>query len=175
VKVALERVIARVKQLVQEKKAVENAAPAQPTTIDAAPVTIIAESHEAPAEKQPPTIVEESPSVKDWSAFERISGQQPQEAASVAETPEPPPDVRRRAKAADTKEPLAAPGPLATPEQTEEQRRIAESIIDGPAFEGAALRKLAVRVDIEAQPPKPEPLIDAINAALSDPRRLGKS
>jgi uroporphyrinogen-III synthase len=38
----------------------------------------------------------------------------------------------------------------------------------------AALRKLAVRVDIEAQPPKLGPLIDAINAALSDPRRLGK-
>jgi len=39
----------------------------------------------------------------------------------------------------------------------------------------AALRKLGVRVDIEAQPPKLGPLIDAINAALSDPRRLGKS
>jgi uroporphyrinogen-III synthase len=39
----------------------------------------------------------------------------------------------------------------------------------------AALRKLAVRVDIEAQPPKLGPLIDAIDAALSDPRRLGKS
>jgi uroporphyrinogen-III synthase len=39
----------------------------------------------------------------------------------------------------------------------------------------AALRKLAVRVDIEAQPPKLGPLIDAINAALSEPRRLGKS
>jgi uroporphyrinogen-III synthase len=35
----------------------------------------------------------------------------------------------------------------------------------------AALRKLAVRVDIEAQPPKLGPLIDAIDAALSDPRR----
>ncbi|MGO9232789.1 MAG: uroporphyrinogen-III synthase [Methylocella sp.] len=39
----------------------------------------------------------------------------------------------------------------------------------------AALRKLGVRVDIEAQPPKLGPLIDAINAVLSDPRRLGKS
>jgi uroporphyrinogen-III synthase len=39
----------------------------------------------------------------------------------------------------------------------------------------AALRKFAVRVDIEAQPPKLGPFIDAINAALSDPRRLGKS
>ena len=39
----------------------------------------------------------------------------------------------------------------------------------------AALRKLAVRVDIEAQPPKLGPFIDAINAALSGPRRLGKS
>jgi uroporphyrinogen-III synthase len=39
----------------------------------------------------------------------------------------------------------------------------------------AALRKLGVRVDIEARPPKLGPLIDAINAALSDPRRLGKS
>jgi uroporphyrinogen-III synthase len=38
-----------------------------------------------------------------------------------------------------------------------------------------ALRKLAVRVDIEAQPPKLGPLIEAINAALTDPRRLGKS
>jgi len=37
----------------------------------------------------------------------------------------------------------------------------------------AALRKLAVRVDIEAKPPKLGPFIDAINAALSDPRRLG--
>ncbi|MGA7384971.1 MAG: uroporphyrinogen-III synthase [Methylocella sp.] len=35
----------------------------------------------------------------------------------------------------------------------------------------AALRKLAVRVDIEAQPPKLGPFIDAINAALSGPRR----
>jgi hypothetical protein len=40
---------------------------------------------------------------------------------------------------------------------------------------GAALRKLAVRVDIEAKPPKLGPFIDAINAGLSDPRRLGKS
>jgi uroporphyrinogen-III synthase len=32
----------------------------------------------------------------------------------------------------------------------------------------AALRKLAVRVDIEAQPPKLGPLFEAINAALSD-------
>jgi uroporphyrinogen-III synthase len=39
----------------------------------------------------------------------------------------------------------------------------------------AALRKLAVRVDIEAQPPKLGPFIDAINAALSNnPRRLGE-
>jgi uroporphyrinogen-III synthase len=38
-----------------------------------------------------------------------------------------------------------------------------------------ALRKLAVRVDIEAQPPKLGPFIDAINAALSDRRPLGKS
>jgi transposase len=34
----------------------------------------------------------------------------------------------------------------------------------------AALRKLSVRVDIEAQPPKLGPFVDAINAALSDPR-----
>jgi uroporphyrinogen-III synthase len=34
----------------------------------------------------------------------------------------------------------------------------------------AALRKLSVRVDIEAQPPKLGPLIEAINAALSDRR-----
>ena len=33
----------------------------------------------------------------------------------------------------------------------------------------AALRMLAVRIDIEAQPPKLGPFIDAINAALSDP------
>jgi uroporphyrinogen-III synthase len=39
----------------------------------------------------------------------------------------------------------------------------------------AALGKLSVRVDIEAQPPKLGPFIDAINAALSNPRRLGKS
>jgi hypothetical protein len=32
----------------------------------------------------------------------------------------------------------------------------------------AALRKLAVRVDIEAKPPKLGPFIDAINIALSD-------
>ena len=37
----------------------------------------------------------------------------------------------------------------------------------------AALRKLAVRVDIEAHPPKLGPFIDAINAALSDPQRNG--
>ena len=34
-----------------------------------------------------------------------------------------------------------------------------------------ALRKLAVRVDIEAKPPKLGPFVEAINAALSDPRR----
>ena len=39
----------------------------------------------------------------------------------------------------------------------------------------AALRKLAVKVDIEAKPPKLGPFIEAINAALSDPRPLGKS
>jgi uroporphyrinogen-III synthase len=39
----------------------------------------------------------------------------------------------------------------------------------------AMLRKLGVRVDVEAKPPKLGPFIDAINAALSDPRRLGKS
>ncbi len=38
----------------------------------------------------------------------------------------------------------------------------------------AALRKLAVRVDVEAQPPKLGPFIDAINAALIRPRRLDK-
>jgi uroporphyrinogen-III synthase len=38
----------------------------------------------------------------------------------------------------------------------------------------AALRKLAVRVDIEAQPPKLGPFIDAIDAALSGPHRSGK-
>jgi hypothetical protein len=38
-----------------------------------------------------------------------------------------------------------------------------------------ALRKLAVRVDIEAKPPRLGPLIEAINAALSDRRPLGKS
>jgi uroporphyrinogen-III synthase len=37
-----------------------------------------------------------------------------------------------------------------------------------------ALRKLAVRVDIEANPPKLGPFIEAINAVLSDRRpRLG--
>jgi uroporphyrinogen-III synthase len=39
----------------------------------------------------------------------------------------------------------------------------------------AALHKLSVRIDIEAQPPKLGPLIEAINAALSDRRPLGKS
>lgn len=39
----------------------------------------------------------------------------------------------------------------------------------------AALRKLAVRVDIEAKPPKLGPFMDAINAVLSDRRPLGKS
>jgi len=39
----------------------------------------------------------------------------------------------------------------------------------------AALRKFAVRVDIEAQPPKLGPFIDAINAALSDLRRSDNS
>ena len=38
-----------------------------------------------------------------------------------------------------------------------------------------ALHKFAVRVDIEAKPPKLVPFIEAINAALSDPRPLGKS
>ena len=38
-----------------------------------------------------------------------------------------------------------------------------------------ALRKFAVRVDIEAQPPKLGPLIEAINAALSDRSPFGKS
>src|ERR1700720_2570131 len=39
----------------------------------------------------------------------------------------------------------------------------------------AALAKFAVRVDIEAQPPKLGPLIESINAVLSDRRPLGKS
>ncbi len=39
----------------------------------------------------------------------------------------------------------------------------------------AALRKLAIRVDIEAKPPKLGPLIEAINAALSDRSPFGKS
>jgi uroporphyrinogen-III synthase len=39
----------------------------------------------------------------------------------------------------------------------------------------AALRKFAVRVDIEAQPPKLGPFVEAINAALSDRRPSGKS
>jgi uroporphyrinogen-III synthase len=39
----------------------------------------------------------------------------------------------------------------------------------------AAVRKLAVRVDIEAKPPKVGPLIEAINAALSDRCSLGNS
>ena len=37
-----------------------------------------------------------------------------------------------------------------------------------------ALRKLAVRVDIEAKPPKLGPFIEAMNAALSERRPLGK-
>src|SRR5207249_6257109 len=39
----------------------------------------------------------------------------------------------------------------------------------------AALRKFAVRIDLEAKPPKLAPFIEAINAALSDRRPLGKS
>jgi uroporphyrinogen-III synthase len=39
----------------------------------------------------------------------------------------------------------------------------------------ATLRKLAVRVDVEAKPPKLGPLIDAINAVLADTARSGKS
>ena len=39
----------------------------------------------------------------------------------------------------------------------------------------ATLQKLAVRVDVEAKPPKLGPLIDAINAALADTARSGKS
>ena len=39
----------------------------------------------------------------------------------------------------------------------------------------ATLRKLAVRVDVEAKPPKLGPLIDAINAALADTTRPDKS
>jgi uroporphyrinogen-III synthase len=39
----------------------------------------------------------------------------------------------------------------------------------------ATLRKLAVRVDVEARPPKLGPLIDAINAALSDTAPSRKS
>jgi uroporphyrinogen-III synthase len=38
----------------------------------------------------------------------------------------------------------------------------------------ATLRKLAVRVDLEARPPKLGPFIGAINAALSDPSRQAK-
>ena len=38
-----------------------------------------------------------------------------------------------------------------------------------------ALRKFAARVDIEAQPPKLGPLIEVINAALSDRSPFGKS
>jgi uroporphyrinogen-III synthase len=38
-----------------------------------------------------------------------------------------------------------------------------------------ALRKLTVRVDIEAKPRELGPLIEAINAALSDRRPSGKS
>ena len=39
----------------------------------------------------------------------------------------------------------------------------------------ATLRQLAVRVDVEAKPPKLGPLIDIINAALSDTAPSGKS
>jgi hypothetical protein len=41
--------------------------------------------------------------------------------------------------------------------------------------EGQNHRKLTVRVDIEAKPPKLGPFIEPINAALSDRRPLGKS
>ena len=52
------------------------------------------------------------------------------------------------------------------------ERTLVASI--GPVC-SAALRKLAVRVDIEAKPPKLGPFIDAINAALSHQRPLSKS
>jgi uroporphyrinogen-III synthase len=39
----------------------------------------------------------------------------------------------------------------------------------------ATLRRLGVRVDIEAKPPKLGPLIEAINAALSVPGQVGKT
>jgi hypothetical protein len=39
----------------------------------------------------------------------------------------------------------------------------------------ASIQKKALEVDIEAQPPKLGPFIDTVNAALSDPSRLGKS
>jgi uroporphyrinogen-III synthase len=38
-----------------------------------------------------------------------------------------------------------------------------------------ALRKVAVRIDIEAQPPKLGPFFDAINVALTDSGRLAES
>jgi len=51
------------------------------------------------------------------------------------------------------------------------ERTLVASI--GPVC-SAALRKLAVRVDIEAKPPKLGPFIDAIDTALSCPQGLGK-
>jgi uroporphyrinogen-III synthase len=51
------------------------------------------------------------------------------------------------------------------------ERTLVASI--GPVC-SAALRTLAVRVDIEAKPPKLGPFIDAIDAALSSPKGLGK-
>jgi uroporphyrinogen-III synthase len=51
------------------------------------------------------------------------------------------------------------------------ERTLVASI--GPVC-SAALRKLAVRVDIEAKPPKLGPFIEAIDAALSSPQELGK-
>ena len=39
----------------------------------------------------------------------------------------------------------------------------------------ATLRKLAVRVDVEAKPPKLGPLIEAINAALTGGTALRRS
>ncbi|MGH6846913.1 MAG: uroporphyrinogen-III synthase [Methylocella sp.] len=61
-------------------------------------------------------------------------------------------------------------GKEASLQQSLEQTLVASI---GPVC-SAALRKLAVRVDIEAKPPKLGPFIDAIDAALSSPQELGK-
>lgn len=66
---------------------------------------------------------------------------------------------------------VARRGGNEVPLQQSLERTLVASI--GPVC-STALRKLAVRVDIEAKPPKLGPFIEAIDAYLSSPQGLGK-